>query len=182
MEVQCPDGVVPGEMVSFQAPDGSWLEVAVPDGVAPGEHFSVEVEAPAERAAAEQQASAPLQRVARPSEGCELGELPLHARGDRSKDGAKDKLRNFTLHQAYMGAYSACVQLQGWRNHELRLKRLEPEMNFQESNGVQSSSLNLTLKHHQRMERAQLQIQSSHPELCGQQQLERATPGSIKPP
>jgi hypothetical protein len=36
------------------------------------------------------------------------------ARGDRSKDGAKDKLRNFTLHQAYMGAYSACVQLQGW--------------------------------------------------------------------
>ena len=36
------------------------------------------------------------------------------ARGDRSNDGAKDKLRNFTNHQAYMGAYSACVQLQGW--------------------------------------------------------------------
>ena len=41
------------------------------------------------------------------------GEASL-ARGDRSKDGAKDKLRNFTNHQAYMGAYSACVQLQGW--------------------------------------------------------------------
>ena len=45
--------------------------------------------------------------------------------------------------------------------------QLEPEVNFQESNGVESSSLNLTLhvketKHHQGME--------------------RATPDSIKPP
>ena len=86
-----------------------------------------------------------------------------------------------------------CVQLQGWRNHELRLKRLEPEMNFQESNGVQSSSLNLTLQNttkewrglNSRFNQATLsfagssnwrgplQVQSSHPELCGQQQQEK---------
>ena len=45
MEVQCPEGVGPGELVSFQTPDGEWMEVAVPDGVMPGEHFTVEINA-----------------------------------------------------------------------------------------------------------------------------------------
>ena len=52
-----------------------------------------------------------------------LGRAAIHAqkmwrgklaRGDTSNDGAKDKLRNFTERQAYMGAYASCVQLQGW--------------------------------------------------------------------
>ena len=49
MEVQCPEGVQPGELVSFQTADGEWMEVAVPDGVMPGDHFTVEIDgAPAE--------------------------------------------------------------------------------------------------------------------------------------
>jgi hypothetical protein len=47
MEVQCPAGVGPGQMVQIQDPSGQTVQVMVPAGVAPGQMFQIQVQAPA---------------------------------------------------------------------------------------------------------------------------------------
>ena len=47
MDVTVPDGVGPGDIISFQTPSGEWMEVAVPDGVQAGEDFTVDLGEPA---------------------------------------------------------------------------------------------------------------------------------------
>ena len=42
MEVQCPEGVQAGMLVSFEAVDGTWMEVVVQEGVLPGDFFLVD--------------------------------------------------------------------------------------------------------------------------------------------
>ena len=41
LEVVCPDGVVEGDVISVQTPDGESLEVVIPPGVAPGAVFQI---------------------------------------------------------------------------------------------------------------------------------------------
>eukprot|EP01043_Picozoa_sp_COSAG02_P089702 COSAG02_NODE_26646_length_628_cov_0.996219_1_plen_145_part_01 len=39
MEITCPDGSRPGDLILIEGPDGEDIEVVVPDGVGPGETF-----------------------------------------------------------------------------------------------------------------------------------------------
>ena len=48
LDVECPSGVVEGELITVQAADGLSFEVALPPGVSPGDTFQVEIEVPAD--------------------------------------------------------------------------------------------------------------------------------------
>ena len=45
LSVECPEGVVPGDTLFIQTPDGEELEIVVPEGMAPGDSFDVAVAA-----------------------------------------------------------------------------------------------------------------------------------------
>lgn len=48
LDVECPEGVGEGELITVQAADGLSFEVAVPPGIFPGDTFAVEIEVPAD--------------------------------------------------------------------------------------------------------------------------------------
>mmetsp|Transcript_56811 Transcript_56811/g.122834 ORF Transcript_56811/g.122834 Transcript_56811/m.122834 type:complete len:288 (+) Transcript_56811:72-935(+) len=51
MAVTVPDGILPGQLIQFKAPDGTMMQVAVPEGKQPGEEFEVRLGRPPDESA-----------------------------------------------------------------------------------------------------------------------------------
>lgn len=43
MEIQCPEGVGPGDTIALETPDGDQIELQIPEGIAPGDVFAVQI-------------------------------------------------------------------------------------------------------------------------------------------
>lgn len=43
MEIQCPEGVGPGDTIALETPDGDQIELQIPEGIGPGDVFAVQI-------------------------------------------------------------------------------------------------------------------------------------------